>query len=247
MHIVMERIDFNQDKIRIENLEGGLLNPNLNPTERIISVTAGALLLTKSFKKSFSPIKLLSGSYLIYRGISGKCVLQEKIGEQIKHVSVNARVILTINKPREEVYSFWRELSNLPKFMSHIKTVVPLTETTSRWTLKLPWETGEISWESLIVKDEPNQLIGWHSEKMALLENSGKAEFIDAPNGRGTVVSLVVSYHPPAGEFGRKIANLLSPAFENVLKQDLRNFKQLMETGEIASTHGQPSGRDKIE
>src|SRR5690606_12553565 len=109
------------------------------------------------------------------------------------------------------------------------------------------WETGEISWESLIVKDEPNQLIGWHSEKMALLENSGKAEFIDAPNGRGTVVSLVVSYHPPAGEFGRKIANLLRPAVENVLKQDLRNFKQLMETGEIASTHGQPSGRDKIE
>ena len=232
----MDKTAFNQEKFRVRNLQDDQeKNGQIGIIERITSFATGLSLLKSSFKMpGVHPIKFITGSYLIFRSISGKCPLKNALA-QGKHHAVNARVILTINKPREEVYQFWRNLQNLPKFMTHIKKVEEVSETESHWTIELPWHTGEVSWNSHIVKDEPNEMIGWHSEKMAILENSGKAEFFDAPNGRGTIVNLVVSYHPPVGELGLKVAHLLHPAFENKLRQELRNFKQLIETGEIAA------------
>lgn len=243
----MEKTAFNQEKFRVENYNRPKeADGAVGTAERVASIAAGLLLLRKLYKTpGIHPTKLLTGSYLIYRGVSGKCLLYKGIGNKGRQSAVNARAVFTVNKPRSEVYAFWRKLSNLPKFMSHIESVEEKSETLSHWTMALPWHAGQLSWDASIVKDEPGELIGWHSEKTAMLTNSGKAEFFDAPGGRGTVVKLVVSYHPPAGELGRKVAEVFNPAFEALIKEDLRNFKQVIEAGEIATIKGQPSGRKK--
>ncbi|HEY0313983.1 MAG TPA: SRPBCC family protein [Allosphingosinicella sp.] len=148
---------------------------------------------------------------------------------------------VTINRPAQELYTFWRDFSNLPRFMDNVRAVEMIDDTRSRWTIAAPGGT-EIVFTSRITDEQPGRLIAWESEEDASVRNAGKVEFLDAPPGRGTWVRATISYDPPLGALGRAVAKLLQREPNVQARRDLRRFKQLMETGEVTSS-ASPSGR----
>jgi uncharacterized membrane protein len=141
---------------------------------------------------------------------------------------------VTIDRPREELYAFWRNFENLPKFMHNILRVTALDATHSRWLVAAP-AGKSVEWPSAITVDEPGHMIAWESEEGASIRNSGVVEFKDSPERRGTVVTVTLSYDPPGGTVGQLIAKLFHKEPKIQARRDLRRFKQLMETGEVAT------------
>jgi uncharacterized membrane protein len=140
---------------------------------------------------------------------------------------------VTINRPSRELYDFWRDTANLAGFMENIASIEPIDEVRSRWTVKAP-AGREVSWEAVITNEVPGEQITWQSAEGADVANSGRIEFRDA-GARGTVVRAVIAYDPPAGLVGQLIAKLFQREPRIQTRRDLRRFKQLMETGEIAT------------
>lgn len=149
---------------------------------------------------------------------------------------------VTINKPAAELYRFWHNFENLPHFMKHLKSVKVQDAKRSHWVANAPLD-GSIEWDADITEDRENELIAWKSVVGADVENSGFIQFRAAPDNRGTEVKVVTEYKPPAGEIGAAIAKLFGEAPEQQIGDDLRRFKMLMETGEIATTEGQSHGK----
>jgi uncharacterized membrane protein len=141
---------------------------------------------------------------------------------------------VTINRPREELYSFWRDLKHLPEFMHNVHSITVKDPIHSHWVIEAPGGKT-VEWDSEITQDEPGRLIAWESLEGASVRNSGKVEFLDSPDRRGTVVRVTLAYDPPAGAVGKLIAKLFQKEPKVQARQDLRRFKQLMETGEIAT------------
>jgi uncharacterized membrane protein len=208
---------------------------NVSDTERLVSLAAGALLLYKALNKK-SIAKAVAAGYLMYRGTTGYCPVYAKLNANAssKPRNVNIKVAVVVNKSKEEVYAFWRNLNNLPLFMKHIQKIDIINDITSEWTVKAPGG-GTLKWKSDIVHDEPNIRIGWKSQPDALIENFGNVHFHDA-GSYGTLVHLAISYHAPAGKLGEGVAHLLNPLFEKIIKEEIQNFKQYIETGKIPTT-----------
>ena len=141
---------------------------------------------------------------------------------------------VTINRPRQEIYDFWRDFSNLPQVMDNVVSIEKLDDRRSHWTVKAPGG-GTVSWTSLVTDDRPGELIAWTSEEDADVPNSGRIEFRDAPGDRGTWVTATILYDPPAGIIGKVIAKMFQREPHIQARRDLRRLKQLMETGEIAT------------
>jgi uncharacterized membrane protein len=141
---------------------------------------------------------------------------------------------VTIDRPRQQLYAFWRDFKNLPLFMHNVHSVTIHDATHSHWVIEAP--AGKtVEWDSQITQDEPGRLIAWESLEGASVRNSGRVEFIDSPDGRGTVVRVTLAYDPPAGAVGQLIAKLFQKEPKIQARQDLRRFKQLMETGEVST------------
>jgi len=230
---------------------------NISFAERAVSVAAGANLIASGLLNIFShPIRNLlvagAGGYLVFRGATGYCPVYNFVDRQrsqIKNSNVNIRTSVFINKPRQEVYDFWRNLENLPLFMTHLKSVKQLDGKRSHWESNLPGNLSSISWEAEIVSDNPGSVIGWRSIAGSEIDNAGKVEFADAADGQGTVVQVVISYLPPKGGFIKsKIADLLSPVFERMVRNDINNFKHYIENrfSKIDATNDQHFGHDDI-
>ncbi len=149
---------------------------------------------------------------------------------------------ITINKSARELYQFWRQLENLPRIVPDLKSVTATSERTSHWVAKGPGGV-DVEWDAEIVEDNPADRISWRSLPGSTVPNSGTVQFQELPGDRGTVVRLRMSYDPPGGGLGSKIARLFGKAPEQQSMEFLRTFKQLIETGEIATTVGQPAGR----
>lgn len=219
--------------LHTDETESGSIN--LEWPERYISIAAGAKLafsgLTHILKSPVgSIIKLGAGGYLLNRGITGHCELYSKLGKNTTEpVNVNIRSSFVVDKPREEVYKFWRKLDNLPLFMQHLENVEVIDEKRSHWVLKLPTNVAKVSWDAEIVKDEPNQMIGWSSVEGSMIDNAGKVAFKDAEDGKGTLVDVVITYRPPAGGLGLGVASALSRVFKKMVDDDVHNFKQYMD------------------
>lgn len=217
---------------------------NLNWPERYTSIIGGVKLGFSGFKNIFSNpfasvLKIGAGGYLLSRGITGHCELYKRIGKLSTHpININIRSTFTVNKPRHKVYSFWRKLDNLPLFMKHLESVDMLDAKRSHWVLKLPTELATVSWNAEIVHDEPNEMIGWSSLPGSIIDNAGKIRFQDTPDGKGTIVDVVISYQPPAGGFGAGIAKILNPVFKNMVDRDVQNFKQYMDIDNDAEEYG---------
>ena len=149
---------------------------------------------------------------------------------------------ITINRSAEELYNFWHDFESLPRFMNHLKSVKKNGDGHSHWVAKGPAGT-EVEWDAEVTEDKPNEYIAWRSLEGADVDNTGSVRFERAPGGRGTVVRAVMDYHPPAGVLGATVAKLFGEDPEKQIHVDLHRFKQMMETGEIPTTEGQPAGR----
>lgn len=151
--------------------------------------------------------------------------------------AVVARKSVTVNEPAEPLYRFWRDVTNLPRFMHHLEAVHPAGDGRSRWRARGP-AGMRVEWDAELVDDRPNQLIAWRSVPGASLQHAGTVRFESVPGGRGTTVTVELEYTPPGGVLGARVARLLGQAPEQQLQEDLRRFKQLMETGEIVVSEG---------
>jgi len=139
---------------------------------------------------------------------------------------------LTINKSPEECYAFWHNFENLPQFMRHLESVTVTGERRSHWKAKAP-AGATVEWDAETTEDRPNELIAWRSTDDADVYNAGSVRFERAPGGRGTEVRIELEYKPPLGKLGSKVAMLFREEPGQQVMDDLRHFKQVMETGEI--------------
>jgi uncharacterized membrane protein len=148
---------------------------------------------------------------------------------------------VTVNRPRDEVYRFWHRFENLPTFMYHLESVSITGDRRSHWRAAGPLGRS-IEWDAEIVDDRPGELISWHSLPGSGVVNAGSVRFTPAPGGRGTEVRVQLSYVIPGGKLGAAVAKLFGEQPEQQVGDDLRRFKQVMETGEVVRSDGSPAG-----
>jgi uncharacterized membrane protein len=140
---------------------------------------------------------------------------------------------VTINRPRSALYAFWRDFSNLPQFMHAVEKVV-VNGDRSTWTIKAP--AGQhVTLETELVDMVENEILGWQSVEGSEIRTRGRVTFEDAPADRGTVVSAEIGYEPPGGDIGRLFAKIFQAEPNIQARHELKRFKMLMETGEIAT------------
>jgi uncharacterized membrane protein len=139
---------------------------------------------------------------------------------------------ITVNRPINEVYGFWHNFENLPRFMAHLESVEVLEGGRTRWKVTAPAGTT-VEWEAETTEDRPNELISWRALPDSSVPNSGQVRFKDAPGNRGTEVTVELRYQPPGGKLGSFIAKLFGEEPAQQVKGDLRRFKQVMEVGEV--------------
>ena len=232
-------------------------NINVGDTERKASVVAGSALAVYGLsRRSWGGALLaLVGGSLIYRGTTGHCAAYQALGtstegdEQPGQANsqkpgangVQVREVVTINKSPEELYSFWRNFENLPKFMLHLESVTTQEDGRSHWVAKAPLGRT-VEWDAEIINEEPNRLIAWQSLPGADVASAGSVRFEPATGGRGTAVRVNLDYNPPGGVVGATVAKLLGEEPQIQIAEDLRRFKNLMETGETPTVEGQPVG-----
>jgi len=151
---------------------------------------------------------------------------------------------LSVNRSPEDLYHFWRTLSNLPRFMDNLLSVTEQEGRRSHWVAKGP-AGSRLEWDAEIVEDRPGQMIAWRSLAGSEVQHAGRVQFDAVPVGRGAYVRVEMEYTPPGGAIGAGLAKLLGKAPEHMVREDMRRFRQLMETGEIPTTAGQPSARGR--
>jgi uncharacterized membrane protein len=207
-------------------LLGKAMNDDQNDRNRVAAATAAVAGVTV--------VDFLTGQQLSRHGGSASEQRTNGSSQQNRQLSSGVHVTqaLTINRPRSEVYGFWHNFENLPRFMAHLESVEVLDNNRSRWKAKAPAGTT-VEWEAETIEDRPNELISWRSLPDASIPNSGTVRFKDAPGKRGTEIHVELRYQPPGGKLGSLIAKLFGEEPEQQVKGDLRRFKQVMETGEI--------------
>lgn len=195
--------------------------PESRPVERWVYVAGGAALA------------LAGGALVARRMLSGK-------GEEIDHSPVavvghNAGVrvekTVTIDKRPDELYRFWRNFENLPRFMAHVESVRVDDDTRSHWVVKAP--AGQtVEWDAEIINDIPNELIAWKTTH-AEIANAGSVRFRLAPGGKSTEVTVNLEYDPPAGKVGQMVARAFGEEPDRQVEDDLRHFSQVMAAGDV--------------
>ena len=152
---------------------------------------------------------------------------------------------VTVSTSTEEAFGFWRDLANLPRFMQHLESVTPLADGDRRthWVAKAPLGTS-VSWDAEITSEEPGRRLAWRSLPGSRIDNSGTVHFAEAPGDRGTEVKVVLHYDVPGGRLGRAVARLVGENPVQQVRDDLRRFKQVIETGDIVRSDGLPGGTD---
>jgi uncharacterized membrane protein len=233
---------------------------NVARGERVGSVALGAALVGLGLRRRDPAglVAALFGSYFIGRGASGRCVVYRALGVSTgpadtvlraserddvtgRAATVNARKAVkveravTIDRPREDLFAFWRNFENLPRFMEHLVSVRVDSPMQSHWEAKAP-AGRTVEWDAEIVNEVPNEIIAWKSVGEPDVPNAGAVNFSDAPGGRGTIVRVTLDWEPPAGKLGAVLSHFFSEEPDHQIREDLRKFKQLMETGAITTS-----------
>ncbi len=228
-------------------------NPNVDVAERVLSVLGGVFLtyhgLTQIKKHPLMAVQeAVAGGLLLYRAATGFCpvyAVLDKDGTDPGAVHITESFI--VDRPRAEVYAFWRKLENLPRFMKHLASVDEHDRTRSHWRANLPGEILKLNWNAEITREDENNYIGWQSVEGSMVENAGKVTFHDALNGSGTELTIDISYFPPAGSLGQGIARLLNGLFEKMVRSDVTNFKHYIEGEEYKTYEHKPGIWEKVE
>jgi uncharacterized membrane protein len=228
---------------------------NVGEQERIVSAAAGGALAAWGLSRMSLPGLFIAavGGALVHRGYTGQCALYNAIGVDTAHDlqsaapedyferGIHLEESVTIDKTPTELFEFWRNFENLPRFMHNLESVQIRDEKSSHWVAKGP-AGKRVEWDAQIINEVPGELIAWTTIGSNEVQNAGSVRFVPSRSGRGTEVKVVMDYLPPAGRLGRALAVILGKDPRQQVKNDLRRFKQFMETGEIATTQGQPAG-----
>lgn len=207
----------------------------------------------------------MAGAALLYRGATGHCDVYQAFGvtrgsghgtAAIADVGSDTRRQLggsrgihvdhsvTINRPIAEVYRFWRNLENLPTFMQHLELVAEREQGISHWVAKAP-AGMTVEWDARIINEIENKLIAWQSLDGSTISTAGSVNFDETDHG--TRVRVLLQYSPPGGKLGSVVAKIFREEPSIQIREDLRRFKALLESGEIPTTTGQPSGRERMD
>jgi len=216
---------------------------------------SGALMAAYGISQRSIPGTILAaaGGALVVRGATGFCPGYASMDRN--HASTRSAlsgsrgiavdVAVTIGRRPEELYECWRQLDNLPKFMTHLVSVTPHDTKRSHWVAKAP--AGQtVEWDAEILTDKPNELIGWRTLDGADVISAGSVRFKPSGKENDTEVHVHLQYEPLGGKIGAAIAWLFGDEPSQVIREDLRRFKSLMEAGEVPSTEGQPRGKQSI-
>jgi len=240
---------------------------NVGRVERWLSMAAGGALAAYALKRREVPggAAAIAGAALLYRGATGHCDLYQALGINRSDArnsggygtgviadrgsdtrtqlggnrGIHVEESVTINRPLADLYRFWRDFENLPKFMNHLESVAMLDEGVSHWVAKGP-AGMRVEWDARIINEVPNKVIGWQSLDGSTISTAGSVNFDQ--DAHGTRVTVHLQYSPPGGKVGASIARLFGKDAETEIREDLRRFKQLVETGEVPTTDGQPRG-----
>jgi uncharacterized membrane protein len=222
---------------------------NVAEVERLLSVVGGGALALWGLRRrgASGTLATLAGAALVQRGATGHCPMYEALGvgsadgkaglvqqhgpAAVLDASRAVRVehAVTIARPREELYRFWRNLENLPRIMRHVEAVQVLDERRSHWAARAP-AGNTVSWVAEIHNEVPGELLAWKSIEGATVPNAGSVHFRDAAGG-GTEIRVILEYEPPAGRLGGAVAKLFHEEPDRQVREDLQRFKREMENG----------------
>lgn len=207
-------------------------------------VSGAALVALAARKRSWSTLGLAAASApIIYRGATGNWPVPERIAQRASDAvaAVPIETAVTVGRPADELYRFWRQLENLPRFMKNLESVIETGNRRSHWVGKSAMGL-KLEWDAEIIEEREGALLSWRSLPGADVHNAGTVFFDQATGGRGTVVRVSLDYQVPGHFLGQAVGKMLSGVTEQQVREDLKRFKELMETGEIATTDGQPHG-----
>ena len=218
---------------------------NVGGFERVLSVIGGGALALYGLRRSLPHLMLLlGGGALVYRGLTGHCPAYQVIGvdtaRQDPEHGITLAATITVNKPAAEVYRFWRQVENHPRFMQHLESVVSMGENRSHWVARGPLHTP-LAWDAELVEERDNAVLSWRSLPGADVDNSSTVRLRELPNGRGTEVRLRLAYAPPGGVAGVALAKLFNTLTVWQLQEELRHFKHIIEAGETPTIANQPA------
>ena len=230
------------------------LPKNISRGERIGSALGGAAMVLGGLKRGHASglLMTLAGGALLARGVSGHCAGYQAMGMDTSDYhrqtavpnKTGAKVerTIVIGKSPEEIYSFWRDVENLPRAMHHLKSVEAIDRQRSRWVADGVF--GKlVQWEAEIFQEHEPDTIAWRSIPGGDVDTAGSIHLRSLGHDRGTAVTISLRYNPPAGALGVTVASLMGEGVEDKLDEDLRRLKSLLETGEVPTITGQPSGR----
>ncbi len=231
---------------------------NISDAERLASALGGALLAAYgiSRRNRAGVMMAAAGGALIVRGATGYCPGYAAAGldmsstDDTKIALAGSRgtpveVAVTIARPHDELYRYWRQLEHLPRFMPHLVSVSDLGGNRSHWIAESV-RGRTVEWDAQIINDVENELIGWQTLAGADVVSAGSVRFKPIGKDGETQVTVHLQYEPPAGKLGSAIAWMFGKEPSQTIAEDLRRFKALMETGEVPTTEGQPRGQQSI-
>lgn len=243
---------------RWENLrrqEAAEYGINVGKTERLVSgLAAAAVAVLGLRRKRLRPLLLPLAGSLISRAVTGRCAVNRALGRNTarrgqaspvasvpRGEGIKVEKSVTVNRPAAEVYRFWRNFENLPRFMDHLESVTVIDENRSHWVAKGPAGT-KVEWDAVIHNEIENRLIAWRSLAGSEVNNAGSVHFTSLGDN-STEVRVMLSYDPPAGKLGAVVARLLGEEPSKQVEDDLRRFKQVMEAVEVTGNSRHPAGR----
>lgn len=227
--------------------------PNINETERALSLLGLPLAVIIGVRQRgvLGAVMGLAAAELVVRGLTGHSPLYRALGVDttiqpgdLTERGVWIGKIITISRPVGELYSFWRNFSNFPRFIEHLDSITEIGDRRTRWVAKGPLGM-KIEWDAEVIEEIPNERLIWRSIPGSGLTSAGHVSFRPLPDGQGTEVSVVMGYVPPGGPLGERIAETLGVSADALVAEGLASFKHLMETGEMPTKKKSPQGTGK--
>jgi uncharacterized membrane protein len=173
----------------------------------------------------------------VYAALRARRPPEQSTEDEIMHVKAG----ITVRKPREEVYRFWSDFQNLPSFMYHVESIAGNGDGHTHWRVKAP-AGRTVEWDAELVEDRPGEALVWRSVEGSEIRNAGAVRFVDAPRNQGTEVHVEFDYEAPGGRLGEAVAKVFGEEPTQQAKDDLRRFKQVLETGFVVRSEGSPEG-----
>jgi uncharacterized membrane protein len=225
------------------------MQQNVNDIERAASVAAGLLLIAAARHSRGRAMAAMLGAWLMARGVTGYCPITASVRGNHRDDTrealggrrgVHVKESILVRAPRETVYDFWRSLSNLPRFMTHLERVDVISDSRSHWVIKGPAGT-RVEWDAELINDRRPDLIAWRSLEGAQVASAGSVRFRDTRDGR-TEITVRLQYEPPAGKLGTWVSAFLGEDPARQIREDLRRLKQLFDRTASPTRSGTATG-----